>query len=207
MPRRSYRRRTTRRPRRTYRRKRTMRTRRKYSGGKIFSFKRKFEAASISLGAGVAMSSVYSISLGNIPSPTDFTNLFDMYRLAGVKISIIPNVNMNNSVTNQRFNIFSVLDYNDLSTITVVQAEQYQNVKQTISTRTHSRYFKPKLAINQADVSATAFVASYKAPWISTSNTNIAHGFMKVISDVNPNAGTAYFTVNVTLYMQFKNVN
>lgn len=173
----------------------------------IFSFKRKFEAAPISVASGAAISQVYSPSLGNIPSPTDFTNLFDMYKITGLSITIIPNTDMNNSVTNQRFNLFSVIDYNDLNTVTVVQAEQYENCKRTISTKTHSRYFVPRIAITQTDVSATSFVASYESPWISTSNTNIAHGFLKVISDINPNAGTAYFTVNVTMYMKFKNVN
>lgn len=179
----------------------------KYSINQVFSYKRRFEAAPITLGAGVAISSVFSPSLSNLPNYTDFTALFDMYRITGIKISIIPNLNINNVAANQRFNVFSAIDYNDLSTITVAQAESYQNCKQTISTKTHSRYFKPKIAITQADVSGTSFVASYPSPWISTANTNIAHGFLKVVSDVNPTASSLYFTVNVELYVQFKNVN
>lgn len=176
----------------------------------IFSFKRKFEVAPITVASGAAISQVYSPSLGNIPSPTDFTNLFDMYKITGLTISLTPNTDMNSMgqpFINQRFNLFSVIDYNDLNTITVAQAEQYQNCKRTISTKTHSRYFVPRIALTQTDVSATSFVASYESPWISTSNTNVAHGFLKVISDINPNAGSAYFTVNVTMYMKFKNVN
>lgn len=209
MPRRSYRRRTTRRPRRSYRKSRGSRRsyRKRSTGNKIFSFKRKFEAAPISVGTGVAVSAVYSISLGNVPTSTDFTNLFDMYRIKALKVTITPNVSVNNAAANDRWNLFSVLDYNDLSTITVAQAEQYENCKRTINTRTHVRFFKPKVAITEADVSGTSFIASYSPPWISCANTNIAHGFMKVISDVNPNGAAATFRVDVVVYMQFKNVN
>ena len=200
---------------RTYRRKYPRRkrvykrrvTRRKYSGGKIFAFKRKFEATGVIVMPGTAFSQIYSFSLGNVPSSTDYTNLFDMYRITGVKLTITPNTDSNDLLSVGKFNMFSVIDYNDLSTITVVQAEQYQNCKRTISTRVHSRYIKPKIAIQQSDVSATAFTASYRAPWISTTNINVAHGFIKMISDVNPNAVNVVFKVDCTMYMQFKNVN
>lgn len=206
MPRRVYRRRAPRRKRAYKKRMYRKRVPRSITN-KVFSFKRQFEAAGISLAAGAAISQVYSPSLGNLPSYTDFTNLFDMYRICGLKISLIPNINMQNVAGNPRFNIFSVIDYNDLNTLTVAQAEQYQNCKRTVNTRTHSRYFKPRIAINQTDVSATAFTASYKTPWISTQNTNIAHGFMKIISDVNPTASTLTYQVQIKMYVQFKNVN
>jgi len=206
MARRYARKKVSRRPRKSYR-KFPKRTQRKYSGAKIFSFKRKFEASGVVVTTGNALSQVYSLSLGNVPTVSDFTNLFDMYRITGAKIILTPSTDSNDSLTVGNVNLFSVIDYNDLSTITVAQAEQYQNCKRTISTRTHSRYFKPKIALTQSDVSATSFVASYRAPWISTSNTNVAHGFMKFISDINPNASNLVFKVDVIMYMQFKNVN
>lgn len=207
-----YRRRYNKRSKRNYpRRKRVYKRyfRRKTRGvtNKIYSFKRTTESTTVSVASGAALSVIYSPSLSNLPSYTDFTNLFDMYRICGMKIVLTPNINMNNVVTNQRFNVFSVIDYNDLGAVTVAQAEQYQNVKRYINTRTMSRYFKPRIAINQTDVSSTAFTASYKTPWISTSNVNIAHGFLKFISDVNPLANTYYWTSQITLYVQFKNVN
>jgi len=190
-----------------YRRKKTYRRRipRRITN-KIYSFKRTFEATQITAAAGGIFQSVFSPSIGDCPNVTDFTNLFDMYRICGIKIKLVPIYDAALSSAINKFSIFSVIDYNDLNTITQAQAMEYQNVKRSTSVSGHNRYFKPKIAINQTDVSSTAFTASYKAPWISCANTNIAHGFLKMVSDTN--SGSAVFNWNVycTLYMQFKNV-
>lgn len=208
--RRNYRRYNRSKPRYTRRKrvyKRTFKRRSRGKTNKIYSFKRTFEDSQLVCNAGSTASDVYSLSLGNVPAVTDFTNLFDMYRICGAKIVLSPIYDAALSSAINKFSMFSVIDYNDLNTITQFEAMQFQNVYRTTSTAGHKRYFKPRIAITQSDVSSTSYVASYKAPWISTQNTNIAHGFMKLITDTN--SGSAAFTWNVyiTLYMQFKNVN
>jgi len=173
---------------------------------KIYQFKRTFESSSITVAPAGFAQSVYSWSLGNLPNVTDFTNLFDMYRICGIKIRFVPVYDAALSSAINKFSIFTVIDYNDLNSITQAEAEEYQNMQQSYSTRVHKRYFKPRIAISQQDVSSTNFISSYKCPWISTQNTNIAHGFLKYVTDTN--TGSAAFTFNVysTLYVQFKNV-
>jgi len=178
-----------------------------YMTNHIHKYKRSFEAASLVVPANGIAQSVYSVSLSNIPSPTDFTNLYDMYRISGVLIKFVPVYDAALSSAINKFSLFTVIDYNDLNTITQVQAEEYQNVRQTYSTKVHMRYFKPRIAITQQDVSTTSFIASYKTPWISTLNTNIAHGFLKYVTDTNTGSAAFTFNVYVTLYLQFKNVN
>lgn len=174
---------------------------------KIYAFKRTFESAQIVCGTGVGVTGAFSLALSDVPGVSDFTNLFDQYRICGVKINMVPIFDAALSSAINKFAMFSVIDYNDYNTITMNQALEYQNVKRSSSVSGHRRYFKPRLAITQTDNSSNTFVASYKPPWISTEDTNIAHGYMKYVTDTN--SGSASFTWNVyiTLYLQFRNVN
>lgn len=180
---------------------------RRRTTNKIYAFKRTFEATPITIASAANATLAYSPSLSNLPSVTDFTNLFDMYRICGLKFNFVPVYNVANTTTVNKFEVFSVIDYNDINTITQAQAMEYQNMHKSTSTRPHKRYFKPRIAITQADVSSTSFVASYKPQWISTANTNIAHGFLKFVTDTNTGSTAFVFNVYITMYVQFKNVN
>jgi len=207
MPRRTYRRKRPTRSRRTYKRRRTFRSKRSRLSTKIYKFKR-VATGTQSFTSEVSTTLDYSFSLENLPNYTEFTALFDMYRIDAVKLQLIPKINIADGNTNNRFMIYSVLDYNDIASLSNVDAAlQYQNLRKTTSTRTHTRFIKPKVAITQTDVSATSFVSSYKAPWIKTSNADVAHGFIKFISEENPNTNAIEFDEIITMYVSFKNVN
>lgn len=205
--RRNYKRSKRKYPRRKRVYKRTFKRKTRGRTNKIYSFKRTFESAQIVCNASAGVTGAFSLALADVPGASDFTNLFDQYRICGVKINMVPVYDAALSSAINKFAMFSVIDYNDYNTITMNQALEYQNVKRSTSVSGHRRYFKPRIAIQQTDYSNNSFVASYKPPWISTDDTNIAHGYMKYVTDTN--SGSAAFTWNVyiTLYLQFRNVN
>ena len=77
-----------------YRRKRLMkRTRARLNLG-VHSFKRKVVLGNVqaynNAGVGVNAAVAFSFKLSDLPQYTDFTNLFDQYKLTGVKLDFIP---------------------------------------------------------------------------------------------------------------------
>lgn len=174
----------------------------------IMQFKRTFQTSSLVTGAvlGSQATQNISVSFGNIPSPTDFTNLFDMYKICGVKIKYIPDLNQ--AVAGQpSCNLNSYLDYNDLNIPVITTGQQKDSYRTTKGTVIHKRYYRPQVPISVSDISATAFTQCQKAPWISTTNTNIAHVGLKVITDPTPVAVVYTWRVYVTLYFKCKYVS
>lgn len=174
----------------------------------IMYFKRTFQAAALStLGAvGNQVTLNASISLGNLPSVTDFTNLFDMYKICGIKLVLVPDFSEAQAGA-LNCNMNSYLDYNDISLPVITTGEQKASWRVTKGTRIHKRYYRPQVPINVTDVSTTSFLQSQPAPWISTNNTNIAHLGLKCISDPAPSAAVYTWRPFVTVYFKCKYVS
>lgn len=93
MPRTSRPRRYRRKP--AYRRKRMMKSRTRLLGSTVYSFKRRVVLGNISAscnGAGVGTPAAYgrSFALSDLVNYTEFTALFDQYKITGVKLDFIP---------------------------------------------------------------------------------------------------------------------
>lgn len=176
---------------------------------KVYYFKRSFETTSLTIPAANAAftPTVFGWSLGNLPNYSEFQQIFDMYKIKAIKVTFIPDVNLNNVATNKRINFYTVLDFNDVGALTSVpEACEYANVHRTTSTKTHKRYFKPACAVKLSDVNSNQFTRADRPGWVSTGNTNIAYGYLKWIADLNPNANDITFKVYTTMYIAFKNV-
>lgn len=174
----------------------------------VFAFKRFFEATDLATTAvlGAQVPQNLSVSFSNLPSPTDFTNLFDMYKICAIKVTYIPD--LSEAIAGQQScNLNSWLDYNDIGIPVITTGEQKESYKTTKGTRIHKRYFKPQVPITVSDVSATSFLQCQRAPWISTTNTNIAHIGLKVISDPTPSAAIYTWQCRVVVYFKCKYVS
>lgn len=147
-----------------------------------------------------------NFSLNDLPNYTEFTALYDMYKINCVKLSFIPQMDINNSLTSvnnpmasARF--FSAIDYNDATAPTAIDdLRQYQTCKMTPILRTHKRViFKPKIL----DTSSYSI-----SPWISTASPSTNYYGLKI--GVEPMSSTSSTTMTYTIeaifYMTFKNV-
>ena len=96
----------------------------------------------------VANLSAFDFRLNSLPNYTDFTNLFDMYRITKVEVEWLPEYTeltdasaLSNSV-NVRFN--SAVDIADGSAPTSVsEVLEYGNVKSSGITKSHRSVFTP----------------------------------------------------------------
>lgn len=92
----------------------------------------------------------YAFTLNQLPSPTDFTNLFQNYKLDKIKITFKPEYTELTDaalVSNaQNVNFNSVIDQNNPNPpISVQEVTQFQSNKATGITKQHTRSFKPTM--------------------------------------------------------------
>lgn len=214
------RRRLRRRPRNMIRRRPVMRRTRAPQRMMAHWFKRTCKlgniSASISGGVPSGIASAYSFSLSQLPSFTEFTNLYDQYKITGAKMSFVPGATealyspLSGVASQHGYNRFhSVIDYDDSTPpISEDQMLQYQSVKTTNGLRTHTRYLKPKVL---REVYRSALTTGYNptaSQWIDTVQNDVPHYGLKVWCDApfsSTNASITY-TVYLTLYFGCKNV-
>lgn len=193
--------------RRNYRRRFKTNTRYSKRGQKLYLFKRFTGAyGQLVISSLTATYAGYEFALRDLPNYTEFTALYDMYKINAVKISFIPqmtqNVSLgaiNNPEASTRF--FSVIDYNDSAApASVDELREYQSCKITPILRTHKRYiYKPKVLDS---------VLSSRNPWMATSNPSQPFFGLKVAVEPMFSSTTTVMNYNIEakFYMSFKNV-
>lgn len=143
--------------------------------------------------------------LNQVPGYTEFTNLYDLYRIVAMKIRLSPRANSAEVGTNQGIvKVFSCIDY-DGGTAPSVVADilQFQNLKVTKSTQDHVRYWKPKFNADTAAIVGTGNLNT--TGWLDCDNATVAHHGMKFVIQQLP-AGNQTWDIYVTYYLAFKNV-
>lgn len=175
--------------------------------------------ASVSaLGVPTPVATAYSFALSQLPNVSDFTSLFDQYKLTGVKVTLTPALSegiaspLAGTASPLGFSrVHSVIDYDDNTAPTSEdQLLEYGSHKSTAPFQTHSRYIKPKLLQEIYRSSLTTAYSPRANTYLDLTYTDVPHLGMKVwISAPNTNAGTAQsitYKVYQTMYFTCKNV-
>lgn len=200
--RRRYRRRTSRK--RSYRRRFRRSYRYSKKGTKVFMYKRFCSLGTVAADSTLDQFFPFSFELNNVQGFSEFAQLYDFYKINAVKISFIPSQTMSNSLStisnNQNTRFFSVIDYNDDSTISSLDdLRQYSTCKWTSAFRTHKRYiYKPKHSI-------ASYVQS--SQWCSTATpTTEWYGLKVGIEAMGATVTTSMnYRVEAKYYLSFKN--
>jgi len=211
MPRRSFRSRATGR-RRTFRRRAWRRFTRTYKRAgrrpRVHSFKRVAMLTPLQIGEGVAVPQTYSFKLSDLSNYSEFTNLFDQYRINAVKLQLVPTFS-GNDIDYQTImgSIHSAIDHNDITNPTSVgQLMEYDTYKRSKQSRGHKRYFKVNLLSNLSGDAGN--VTTWKK-WIDTASPNAPYYGIKLMLDPlnsTDNDKYATFEVYATFYFQCKSV-
>lgn len=143
----------------------------------------------------------FNFSLDVLPDFSDFTNLFDMYRIAKVEIEWLPEYTeltdaaLVSNAVNVRFN--SAIDLsNSTAPSTVNEILQFQQLKSTSITQKHSRSWQPTFLMND--------LIPCKC-WIPTAAHSVPHLGIKVA--LTPTGVAMAFRSRVKLYIECANVN
>jgi len=183
-------------------------------GPKIFNFKRTCELPNVQTVAGVTPTIfTYRFNLTQLSSYTEFTNLFDFYRIKGVKITFYPpsNVAATGVVNMPIGEFYSIIDNNDSAVPTAADMLEYPTLRRTYFNRPHKRYFKP-LAIQSGVYIESGVNTGYRSlpssTWFSTQDPSVTYFGIKGMYTISDPALVLAEKIRVTAtyYFQTKNV-
>lgn len=169
-----------------------------------------FESALTGGGSPYRFGAVSYFKLSNVLQNTDFTALYDRYKINAIKVKIIPlstmaNVNGQGVVPTMVYHT----DYDDALTPTSDETVRVKaGAKEVRLDKPVSIYFKPKIADAILGASAgTAYSVPKKAPYINMSYPDVPHyGLKMYFRDVNLSSSTGTstntcFRFETTYYM------
>jgi len=119
-------------------------------------------------------------SLTDVPNYTEFTALYDQYKICGIKYTFMFNKNtatLGTTAQDIPF-LYTVYDNNDSNGLgSQLEAVQYANFKANQITYKTTRYLRP--FITQPIGSSPTQVRSIKSPWLSTQTDPVPHFGLK----------------------------
>lgn len=208
------------RKRRSYRRKSNRRYNRRRKGVKqnVHFFKRHVDLGRVdgSGSGGEGFGSLF-FRLSDVPNFSEFTSLYDAFKIAAVKVFFIPisNVTFAEGASNAQaiwsthyYRLLSAIDYNDDTPVNMAALREYQNCKMTPNNVIHKRFLKPKALTTIDEDSGSGSNYTYAEtstnPWISTAGNQcrwfgLKFGFEQQTNDSNPR-----YRIEAVYYLQFK---
>lgn len=204
--------------------------RRKRIGNQVYTFKRTWTTATlIAAGSTAPYLGTFGFQLSQLPSDTDFTNLYEQYKISGVKMKFYqPYQNGAASMTTQAgstvttqpmIRMHSAFDPNDNSSAGISALQQYSTYRcQELTSPTIGKqgclkfFYRPKVAALVANASLVASgYGSPKSMWLDCDYPSIVHYGFKWAFEPIYSDGTAFqFTqaiqipVSLTYYLKFK---
>lgn len=158
----------------------------------------------------------WGFTLAQLPGYSNFTELYDEYRINKVVMKIIPKFNevviptdSSSGEVKVLSQVHTAIDYDDSLSLPQASALddicQYQNHKMTMGNRMHTRVLVPRVEL--------AADSSYSAPkarqWLDCDNATALHNGIKVCIPKLQSANTSLeinYDVQITTYLSFRNV-
>lgn len=182
----------------------------------LHHFKRTVELTSIqcAVASNVSIDTLGAMqfTLSQLPGVSEFTTLFDMYKINGIKLSFVPAQTGADTNDPSKFmympDFWTVIDYDDANTPTKNDMLQCTGLRMTRGNRTHSRYIKPAVS---AEVYRSLTNSSY-APkwrqWLDMADTGVPHYGIKYFAHASgyTSGNQPAWRVYATFYFSCKGV-
>lgn len=177
---------------------------------KVYNYKRSvFLQSAIQVSNLVDYSNHFGFTLGQLPNATEFTGLYDEYRINKVVIKLIPKFNstlQGTGIANYMNQVHTCLDYDDANALPTATAindiTQYQSHRMTMGARTVTRVVVPKIELTGSGAQAPK---AYQ--WLDTDQTAALHNGVKVVIPKCDNASSLIiYDLQITTYLSFRNV-
>ena len=153
-----------------------------------------------------------TVMLDKLPNYTDFTTLFDSYRITGVEYRFCPHFNVGQvplgPQNTQVARLVTVVDKDDNSSLTgLTAAMQYASMEESLLDKERKRFFVPLPTIQTYRTATTTGYQSPDAPiWIDMAQTDVPHYCAKgLICDTTASTDNPRtLTIMATLYFECK---
>lgn len=192
--------------RRKFRRKSSRRVR---AARRVHYIKRTFSSAMFVSSTTAATLGAYSFQLSDLPNYTEFTQLFDEYKICAVKVKFMPLQSETNTGTTTNYQMmpfFTVIDPDDTTAPADLNTLfQYESLKAHFPLRPFSRYIKPRMSVG-AYSGAFSSYANVKPGWVDASSPSVQHYGLKIGLAATPNVVYSWQMI-LTYYMKFRTVH
>ena len=148
----------------------------------------------------------YNFSLNDVPGYTEFTNLYDQYKICGVHMTFFPKQQLNTTISpidhakaNARF--LMCIDLNDgTAPSTADEVRQYESCQVGSILDRHEIYVKKPLFLNASGQNVS--------DWVATSSPSLNWFGVKCYAEPNNRTGSEDFTYSIeaVYYLCFKNI-
>lgn len=184
---------------------------------RVYSYRERIKYTDVTVNAAASVTAVYQPSLSNIntfvpagPNTGEllaYQNLYDQYMIWKFVVEYKPKQPMIDQ-TVPVFDIYTVIDYNDVNTIpTVAAALEYATCRRHSSNKGFKRSVYPRIPILTSDINGTALLEAIKPRYLPTGAQpylQTPHLGLKVITGTNNAAINIGYEVFLTLYLKFK---
>lgn len=178
-----------------------------------YFFKRKFYKGAWTLNNLTEVITAYTFKLTDLPNYTEFTNLFDRYRILKVAVILVPQWttnDLNPVTTTEKVNpaIYSLIDYTeDAPPASLSEFYEDSQCKITRGGRIHKRVFTPSVLCNAFEtVTTSAYTPKWKQ-WITTDDPATPHYSIKLAGDkTNTSSNNFVVKIFMTYYFQCKDL-
>lgn len=143
-------------------------------------------------------------SLSDLANYTEFTSLYDQYKIKAIKFTLLPRVT-EADVAQAVPTVSTCIDLDDnTAPSSIDDMVQYQNFRMTRGNVAHTRYWKPAVSSMAWNSGVgTAYTVS-KNLWIDVGSSGIPYFGIK--GCIQQSAAVQTFDLKVDFYMAFKNV-
>lgn len=178
---------------------------------KVYTFQRSINGG-ILTATNLPTLGAYSFTLGTLPSYTDFTSLFDQYRIIQVQIKFTPLLAANGfgpaTTSTTLPTLYTAIDYDDSTTPAAVDdLRQYDTLEVSPYNVYTQRTFQPRAALALYSGVFTSFGQTSPGQWIDAGSPNVQYyGLKYAITPVTVASG-AYpiFQVDANIILQCRN--
>ncbi len=169
----------------------------------VHTFRRTFTTGTLQANTGDTLYA-YNIQLSMLPNVSDFTNLYDQYRILEVVLSFMP-YNSMSTAGNSPGLIGHWIDYDDSNLPANLQeGQQYDTYQRNPCTDEFVRVIKPKSAVAAYSGAFTSYDSVY-GQWHDTNSPNIQHYGLKLcIHGASYSSSTNIYEIEATVTIQCK---
>lgn len=187
---------------------------------KIYKFRRTFLLSNNGDDFKYSSSTGYNpvdltVTFDKLPNYTDFTTLFDSYKITGVEYKFVPHFNVANVQTGisntQVARLVTVIDKDDNTSLSgLSQAMQYSSMEESMLDKERVRAFTPEPTIQVYRSSTSTGYQSPVGPvWIDMAQIDVPHYCAKgLICDTTASADNPRtLTILATVYFECKGIH
>jgi len=172
---------------------------------RVYEFVQSYEVNNWLTSSNVAATfTANSFTLSSLDQVSSIINMFDEYKMAHIRVTLIPRIEVVDGTTTNAGLFTSVIDLDDAAALTTVGAAlDFQNALTSRGSETHVRTFIPHVATAAYTGTFTGFENTV-APWIDTASSTVQHYGMK--SAWTQTSAAFTYDAIVSIHLKVRNV-